>query len=150
MAAVDSLTIASAGAYGDALDGLIGRDPAGAASSRSELVNVHRRQLVTRDDSAVLTLRWEAVRSGGELFPVLDADITLAPSGAHATLLLTGAYRPLLAIAGAGPERVRAQRLATTMMRSFLSRLRHGLVHPEQVRSPAREAGPGRAGQHEL
>lgn len=69
----------------------------------STLVQVHFRDLVTREGSAVLALRWEAAGPRGGLFPALDADITLTPAGEQATVLeLAGAYRPPLGAAGDG------------------------------------------------
>jgi hypothetical protein len=84
---------------------------------------VHFRDLVMRDDSAVLTLRWEATGPGGRLFPALDADITLTPAGERATLLrLAGSYRPPLGSLGAGLDRAILHRAAATI-RAFLSRV---------------------------
>ena len=97
-----SLTSASEGAYGDGLASLIRVGPIGAVPGVSKLVEVRFRDLVIRDDTALLTLRWEATGPGGGLFPALDADITLTPAGEQATrLTLAGAYRPPLA----GPGR---------------------------------------------
>ena len=45
---------------------------------------------------AGLALRWEATGAGGRLFPVLDADLTLAPDGEGTVLPLAGSYRPPL------------------------------------------------------
>jgi hypothetical protein len=57
----------------------------------SKLVEVHFREEVARGESAVLTLRWQATRPGGRLFPALDADIGWPRRGA---------FRP--AVAGRG------------------------------------------------
>ena len=48
----------------------------------SKLVRVQVRELSWTDLSAGLALRWEATGPGGGLFPVLDADLKLAPDGA--------------------------------------------------------------------
>src|SRR5271156_2313300 len=53
----------------------------------SKLVRVQVRELSWTDRSAGLALRWEATGVGGGLFPVLDADLKLAPTGDHGTLL---------------------------------------------------------------
>ncbi len=93
-----SLTSASEGAYGEGLASLLRVGPVGAVPGVSKLVEVRFRDLVIRDGTALLTLRWEATGPGGGLFPALDADITLTPAGEHATrLALAGAYRPPLA-----------------------------------------------------
>jgi hypothetical protein len=45
---------------------------------------------------ATAGLRWEATGGSGELFPVLDADLTLSPVGPASTrLALAGVYRPV-------------------------------------------------------
>jgi hypothetical protein len=48
------------------------------------LVEVHFLEVVTRGESAVLALRWEATGPGGRLFPALDGEISLIPAGEHA------------------------------------------------------------------
>jgi hypothetical protein len=119
-----SLRAASEGAYDNGLVMLIRVGPLGDVPGVSKLVRVHFRDLVTRDDSAVLTLRWEATGTGGALFPALDADIMLTSAGADETrLTLTGAYRPPLAGLGAGLDRAILSRVASATMRSLLSRL---------------------------
>ena len=60
----------------------------------SKLVRVQVRELSWTDLSAGLALRWEATGPGGGLFPVLDADLRLAPDGEGSVLTLAGAYRP--------------------------------------------------------
>ncbi len=127
-----SLTSASQAAYGDGLAGLIRVGPRGAVRGMSKLVEVRFRDLVTRDDSALLTLRWEATGPGGGLFPALDADITLTPAGEQATrLTLAGSYRPPLAAVGAGLDKAILHRVATATIRSLLSRVTDALADPE-------------------
>jgi hypothetical protein len=49
---------------------------------------------VERRDSTTIGLRWETTGVVAGLFPVLDADITLAAAGEHSTTLtLSGVYR---------------------------------------------------------
>ena len=76
------LTAAAGDAYGEWGRGLARVGPLGPAPGLSRLVDV-RFRLVTHDRLAVLALRWEAVGPGGGLFPVLDADILLAPHGSR-------------------------------------------------------------------
>ena len=47
----------------------------------STLVQVHVLDVVTRGESAVLALRWQATGPRGGQFPALDADIWLTPPG---------------------------------------------------------------------
>ena len=92
-----SLLSASQAAYDDGITGMGRVGPRGSAPGMSRLVQVHFRDLVIREGSAMLTLRWETVGPGGGLFPALDADITLTPAGDQASLLkLAGAHRPPL------------------------------------------------------
>jgi hypothetical protein len=49
---------------------------------------------VERRDSTTIGLRWETTGLTAGLFPILDADITLAAAGEHSTTLtLSGVYR---------------------------------------------------------
>jgi carbon monoxide dehydrogenase subunit G len=137
------LTSASEGAYGDGLAGLIRVGPMGAVPGASKLVDVRFRDLVIRDDTALLTLRWHATGPGGALFPALDADITLTPAGDQATrLTLAGAYRPPLASLGSGLDRAILHRVATATIRSLLSRVAAALADPEAAASSAARIGP--------
>lgn len=137
------LTSASEGAYGDGLAGLIRVGPLGAVPGASKLVEVRLRGLVIRDDTALLTLRWEATGPGG-LFPVLDADLTLTAAGAEATKLsLAGAYRPPLAGLGAGLDRAIMHRVATATIRSLLGRVADALAdHAGATRGTTARNGP--------
>jgi hypothetical protein len=143
------LTSASAEAYGQGLTAVVRVGPRGSGHGTSKLVRVHFRDLVMRDDSAVLTLRWEAAGPGGRLFPALDADITLIPAGEHATLLrLAGAYRPPLGPVGAGLDRAVLHRVAAATIRAFMSRVADSIgPGPSRARAPAgneaRPLGPG-------
>ena len=56
----------------------------------SKLVRVQVRELSWTDRSAGLALRWEAAGPGGGLFPVLDADLTLAALGEGTVLTMAG------------------------------------------------------------
>ena len=96
--------------------------------------------LVTRDEPAVLTLRWEVTGPGGRLFPALDAGITLAPAGQHAARLsLAGACRPRLPALGAERGKPIVHRAAAATTRSFRNRAAHALA-------PARAAADGTPG----
>jgi hypothetical protein len=101
--------------------------------------------VVTRGEAAVLALRWEATGPGGRLFPALDADIWLTPSGEHAARLsLAGVYRPPLAVVGAGLDRAVFHRVADATVLSLLARVADVLaVFPEP---PGAVRGTGMTG----
>ncbi len=126
-----SLLSASQAACGDGITGLARVGPLGGGPGMSRLVQVHVRDLVTREGSAVLALRREAAGPGGGLFPALDAGITLTPAGDQASLLkLAGAYRPPLRGLGAGLDRAIMHRVATATTRTFMNRVAGGIAHP--------------------
>jgi len=58
------------------------------------------------------------------LFPVLDADLKLAPDGAGSTVLtLAGSYRPPLGTLGEALDRAVLRRVAAATIRSFVARV---------------------------
>ena len=88
---------ASDHAYGEGIAGLARIGPRGSTPGMSRLAEIRFQSLAAGDGRPGLALRWEARGPGGRLFPVLDADLTLAPAGENAALLtLAGAYRPPL------------------------------------------------------
>ena len=89
----------------------------------SKLVRVQARELSWTDMSAGLALRWEATGTGGALFPVLDADLTLAPDTVGTVLRLAGAYRPPMGSLGQALDRTILHRLADATIRTFLARV---------------------------
>lgn len=103
------------------------------------LVRVAVRDLVTRGSTAVLVLRWEAAEPCGTVFPVLDADLSLAPSGRDAsTLTLNGAWRPTAGLGQdgvghdrAGSDRAQVQRAATATIHGFVSLVADGIAGQE-------------------
>jgi len=97
----------------------------------SRLVRVRFLDPVQRGAVTVLTLRWEATGATGRVFPVLDADITLAPDGEEAALLgLDGVYRPPGGAVGAGLDRVILHRVAAATVRSFLTGVAKAITNP--------------------
>ena len=128
------LTPVSQGAYGDGLSGLVRVGPLGAAPGMSKLVQVHFLDVVTRGESAVLALRWQATGPGGRLFPALDADISLTSAGQHSTRLsLAGVYRPPLAALGTGLDRAVLHNVADATVRSLLARVADVLACPRNA-----------------
>jgi hypothetical protein len=138
-----SLVSASREAYGEGITALSRVGPLGSAPGVFRLVEVHVRELVTRDESAVLALRWEATGPDGGVFPALDADITLTPAGDRSTLLtLAAVYRPPSGALGAGPDRVILHRVAAAAIQTLVSCVAYAVAHP----AGAAGAGRGNAG----
>jgi hypothetical protein len=133
---------ASGDAYGEWGRGLARVGPLGPAPRLSRLVDVRFRQLVMHERSAVLALRWEAVGPGNKLFPVLDADITLAPHGESATLLaLAGAYRPPLGVIGSALDRAVMRRVAVATVQGFVNRIGDAVADPAGAAAPEAAGG---------
>jgi hypothetical protein len=134
----------SQAAYGDGLNGLVRVGPLGEVPGMSKLVEVYVLDVVTRGESAVLALRWQAAGRGGRLFPVLDADIWLTPAGEHsARLSLAGVYRPPLGALGAGLDRAVFHRVADATARSLLARVADVLARPQGPAVTVQETGTG-------
>jgi hypothetical protein len=111
---------ASEDAYGH---GTIGLERVGVPGL-SKLVRVQVRELAGTDQSVGLAIRWEATGPGGGLFPVLDADLTVAPIGEQVTILtLAGAYRPPLGTMGTVLDRALLHRVASATIRAFLAQV---------------------------
>ncbi len=124
-------------------DGLARVGPAGSVPGLSKLVRVQVRELVQRDGTATLTLRWQATGALGGLFPVLDADITVIPDGDDASLIgLEGVYGPPGGIVGAGIDRAVLHRVATATVRSFLSYITQAITDPEAGPAMTRPSVP--------
>jgi hypothetical protein len=138
------LTGVSQAAYGDGLTGLARVGPLGEVPGVSKLVEVHVLDVVTRGQSAVLAMRWQATGPGGGLFPALDADIWLTPAGEHsARLSLAGVYRPPLGALGAGLDRAVFHRVADATARSLLARIADVLARPRGPAVTVQEIGTG-------
>jgi hypothetical protein len=87
-----ALADASRAAYAEGLAGQPGVAPNSGACAG--LAQVRFLPPVERRDSITVGLRWETTGEVVGLFPVLDADITLAAAGEHtATLTVSGVYR---------------------------------------------------------
>ena len=147
------LTHVSEGAYGDGLTGLARVGPLGEVPGVSKLVEVHVLDVVTRGESAVLALRWEATGPGGRLFPALDADMSLTPAGQHSTRLsLAAVYRPPLAALGTGLDLAVFHKVADATVQSLLARVADVLARPQEPTSAVQRTdmtgAAARAGQH--
>jgi len=97
----------------------------------SKLVRVQVRELSWTEKSGGLALRWEATGPGGKLFPVLDADLTLADLGVQGTLVkLAGVYRPPFGALGQALDRAVLHRIAAATIKGFLARVAAELALP--------------------
>ena len=127
----DTLASASEAAYGEGVTELIKVGPLGSLPGTSKMVKVRFRNLVERADYAGLAVRWEATGPGGGLFPALDADILVAPTGERSSKLrVTGAYRPPLGALGSALDTAILHRVARATIRAFLSRLAADITSP--------------------
>lgn len=143
------LTSTSEDAYGDDTTQVMRVEAAGL----SKLVRVQALELTWTGRSAGLAIRWEATGPGGGLFPVLDADLRLAPAGEHVTLLtIAGSYRPPLGSLGEALDRAILHQIATATIRGFLAQVAAriggepgavGSAH-DQVSPPAARRGTAR------
>ena len=113
-------------AYGTGMTALAAAGPAGT----SRLAAVHSREKSGPGETAGLALRWEAIGPGGELFPALDADLTLAPDGEDAVeLTLAGVYRPPPG-SGGGLGQPSWRRAADTAIQAFLGQVTEAVAAP--------------------
>ena len=145
----------SGAAYGGALTGLLRVGPAGPAGGK--LVRVRFLDPIYRGDVMSVGLRWEATGPAGSLFPVLDADITISPTGDQSTpageestpagqtarLALAGAYRPPLGRLGAGLDQSVLHRVATATMRALLHSVAEAITSPATAGQAAHAPSPG-------
>ena len=140
---------ASGHAYADGLVGLARVGPFGDVIGASKLVRVSLLEPIPREDSVVLPLRWEATGVMGKLFPVLDANVMLAPDGDGRTrLTFTGAYRPPLAAMGTGIDRVVLHRAASATVRSLVREISDTLVAGAAAEAvPGQQAGAQQPGE---
>ena len=99
LASSRALVDASRAAYQEGLVSLIRAGPAAPGPAglqhTTRLARVRFLPPVERAHTTTIGLRWEASGLSAGLFPVLDADITLAAATEHTTTLtLSGVYRP--------------------------------------------------------
>lgn len=140
LAADGALLRTSEDAYGRETAGLTRVGTAGL----SKLVRMQVRELTWTDASAAMAIRWEATGPGGALFPVLDADIRLAPAGKQVTVLtMTGSYRPPLGALGEAVDRAVLHRVATATIRGFLARVAEQITGQPGTAEAAGRNGAG-------
>jgi len=115
---------ASESAYEGGCELLVRVGPFGDLSGLSKLVRVRVLAPVRHEAVETVSLRWEATGPAGELFPVLDADLTLTGDGdGRSRLAVVGSYRPPLGRAGAAVDRAIMNRVATATLRAILDDL---------------------------
>lgn len=135
------LATASSEAYSGEITGLARAGPLAFAPGASRLAQVHLQELTAGDDSARLALRWEVIDPAGGLFPVLDADITLTPAGAHATrLMLAAVYRLPPGTECADHDRALLHRAAAAITRAFINPIAQAIGHPAAAAEPGPQA----------
>lgn len=133
----------SSAVYQGGLDTVVRVGPFGGTRGLSKLVRLQALDPVRRDGKTTVSLRWEATGGAGELFPVLDADLTVSPDGDDRSRLdLVGSYRPPLGRAGAALDRAIMGRVAEATIRSPATSGSRG--HRADTR-PASQRGHGAA-----
>ena len=110
--------------------------PFGSVPRLSKAVKVSAGKVRDRGEGFVMPLRWSAT-GPTELFPVMEADLEIAPLGAEETQLrISGSYDPPLGLLGRGLDRLLLHQLAEATVRAFLSQLVAALLvdpEPESV-----------------
>jgi hypothetical protein len=148
-----SLHSVSETAYEGGYEMLLRVGPFGDLPGLSKLVRVRVLAPVRQESMETFALRWEATGPAGELFPVLDADLTLiADTDVRSRLVLVGSYRPPLGPAGAAVDRAIMNRIAVATIRSLLDSiaglLAESSLYPSSPSNPSRwrpEAEPEQA-----
>lgn len=115
--------------------------PLGAGPLLSRTVRVTCGDLLDRRDRVTMPITWQADHLTGA-FPVLEADLEVAPLGDHRTqVTLMGRYEPPLGPFGKGLDRLLLHRVAQASVRAFLTRLGDSLaehaLRDELTTSPA-------------
>ena len=107
--------------------------PFGTVPGFSKAVSMYLGKPRVRGEAFVIPLRWSAV-GPTELFPVMEADLEIAPLGAHQTeLRFSGSYDPPLGPVGRQLDRLLLHQLAEATVRALLSQLVAALlVEPAQ------------------
>ena len=106
--------------------------PFGPVPGLSKAVRVQVGKVRDRGEGCVMPLRWSAT-GPSELFPVMEADLEIAPLGEHASQLrLSGSYDPPLGPVGRQLDRLLLHQLVEATVRALLGQLVAALlVEPE-------------------
>ena len=133
-------------AYDGEAEQLLRVGPLGQAAGPSKLVRVLFLEPVSRDETVTIGMRWEATGISGTLFPVLDANVSVAPAPDGAAILaLEGSYRPPLGGLGASLDKVLLNNLATATIKAMLRDVAAVLTNPGEDSSVQPERASGRA-----
>jgi len=128
------LLSASRDAYGSGWSDLAQSASPGSVRGLPGLVTARSLDLAGSGDSAGLALRWEADGPGGQLFPALDADLTLTADGEQATTLaLAAVYRLPPGNPGSGLDPAMAQRVARATIGALLDRIADAITGPARA-----------------
>ena len=131
-----ALWVASEAAYQDGLDAGQLTEPVEGA----KLARVQYAKPVQRGSTLRVPLRWEVTGPAGELFSVLDADLTLSCAGDGRThVRLDGSYRPLVGPDGRVPDQAVLSRITTASLCYLLDNV------ADAIADPAPEPQPGAA-----
>jgi hypothetical protein len=129
-----ALWVASEAAYQDGLDAGQLTEPVEGA----KLARVQCAKPVQRGSTLRMPLRWEVIGPAGELFSVLDADLTLSCAGDGRThVRLDGSYRPLVGPDGRVPDQAVLSRITTASLCYLLDNV------ADAIADPAPEPQPG-------
>jgi hypothetical protein len=120
--------------------------PLDSVPGAGKLVRVRFLEPADHDGLLQVGLRWEATGIAGDLFPVLDGDLTLTPAGPDAARLeLAGVYRPPLGWLGARLDAAGLHKVADASFGTFLRSVAGTLASPvPATRQSAREPGAAR------
>ena len=135
-------------AYAAGLAVLALAGPPGDLRGHAHTVQVRLSGPRERRTGVTYALRWEATGPAGELFPVLDADLSLIRVDAgHARLAIIACYRPSPGTRGVQLDRLLLGRMARTTLRSLLDSFVREMSRPARTstRMPTRSAS--RAGE---
>ncbi len=135
-----ALRTASETAYIDGLVAGLRVGPFGGLRGLSKLVCVRFAEPVQRDSLITMPMRWQTTGTAGELFPVMDADLTLTGDGESQTRIrLDGSYRPPFGRAGAALDRAVMSRLAEATIRSLVEGIADAVADPVPEQQPGSE-----------
>ncbi len=131
------LSQVSRSAYDCGLRALIRVGPLGDLPGASKLVDVRFLEPVDRGGVTTVGLRWEATGPAAGLFPVLDANITLAADGDdRTTISFAGTYRAPLGRLGSGLDRAVMHCVADATIGALISDLARALATPSAGAAP--------------
>ncbi|MDQ1483922.1 MAG: hypothetical protein QOF35_1998 [Actinomycetota bacterium] len=128
-------------AYDEGEDLLSRVGPFGPVPGLSKAVSVRAGSVRERGDGFVMPLRWSAT-GNTELFPVMQADLEIAPLGAQESQLrFSGSYDPPLGSLGRHLDRLLLHQLAEATVRALLSQLVAALLVEPVPKASTPEAG---------